>query len=181
MTRGVPLDHALVLTRAYADNVNGARRHIERMRVARLFVPIGFNHPVLDFARLRGMEIIFADRGRTMPGLEILGPPPGADATWPINDRSLVVRATTPGGSILVPGDIEELGTRALLDSGAGLSADLFVLPHHGKRQDLHGELIEAVSPRLVVASAPEGYASREVLDRPRRTADVYQTGVTGC
>ncbi|HEY3227285.1 MAG TPA: ComEC/Rec2 family competence protein, partial [Planctomycetota bacterium] len=179
-SRGVTRVHTLVLSHADADHVNGARSLIERMRVARLIVPPAFDHPVLDFARLRGVEIVFAGRGSALPGFEILGPPPEADGTWPVNDRSLVVRATTPGGSVLIPGDIEELGSRALLGSGAALSADVFLLPHHGKRQDLHRELIAEVAPRLVIASAPEGYASREVLDHARRTADVYQTGIAG-
>jgi len=179
-SRGVTRVHTLVISHSDADHVNGARSLIERMRVARLVVPPGFNHPILDFARLRGVEVIFASRGRSIPGLEILGPPPEADGNWPVNDRSLVVRVSTLGGTLLIPGDIEELGSRALLDSEINLAADVFVLPHHGKRQDFHRELIEAVSPRIAVASAPEGYASREVLDRARRRADVYQTGITG-
>jgi beta-lactamase superfamily II metal-dependent hydrolase len=110
--------------------------------------------------------------------MEVLGPSP--QASGPANERSLVVRITTPHGRVLVPGDIEERGTRALLESGADLAAELLVLPHHGKKQDLHRELMAAVRPKAVLVSAPEGYASREVLDHARALAVVYQTGLGG-
>jgi competence protein ComEC len=177
-SRGVSRAHTLVLSHADADHVSGAAGVIERLGVRRLVVPPGFDHPVLGFARERGLEVIVAARDCPIPGLEILGPPPGVD--WPANEASLVVRVTTPAGRILIPGDIEEKGTRALLDSGADLRSEILVLPHHGKRQDLHRELIAAVAPRLILVSAPEGYASREVLDHARRAADVYQTGLDG-
>lgn len=179
---GVTRVHTLVLSHADADHANGARSLIERMRVARLVVPPGFDHPVLGFARGRGLEIVTAWRGRPAPGLETLGPPPPdrQEGTWPVNETSLVVRLQTPHGMILVPGDIEERGTRALLESGADLRAEVLVAPHHAKRQDLHRELLEAVAPRIVLVSAPEGYAAREVLDHARSKCSVYLTGERG-
>ena len=178
-SQGVSRVHTLVLSHADADHVNGAQSLIERLRVRRLVVPREFDHPILAWARDRGVEVVMAERGTAIPGLEILGPPSGIEH-WPANERSLVVRVTTPRGKILIPGDIEELGTRSLLSSGIDLRADILVLPHHGKRQDLHRELIAAVAPRFVLVSAPEGYASREVLDHARRSAFVYQTGAGG-
>jgi competence protein ComEC len=178
-SRGVSRAHTFVLSHADADHVNGASSVMERLGTRRLVVPRGFDHDVLDFARDRGIEVVHAGRGDVVPGLEILGPPPGSQG-WPANERSLVVRVSTPGGSILIPGDIEELGTRALLASGLDLRADVLLLPHHGKRQDLHRELLAAVKPKIVLVSAPEGYASQEVLDHARAAAVVYQTGLEG-
>jgi competence protein ComEC len=179
-SRGVSRVHTLVLSHSDSDHVNGARSLVERLGVRRLVVPIGFDHPLLAWARAQGLEVIVAGRETTVPGLEILGPPPDAEPGWPTNERSLVVRMKTLQGRILIPGDIEEVGTRALLDSGVDLRADILVLPHHGKRQDLHRELIAAVSPRIILVSAPEGYASREVLDHARVAGVLYQTGHAG-
>ena len=174
-SQGVTRAHTLVLSHADADHINGARSLIERMGVRRIVVPQGFDASGFD----TGLEVIVATRETAIPGLEILGPPSAVDR-WPTNERSLVVRVSTPEGRILIPGDIEELGTRALLDSGADLRADVLVLPHHGKRQDLHRELIAAVAPRVILVSAPENYASREVLDHARQAAVLYQTGLAG-
>jgi len=174
-SQGVTRAHTLVLSHADADHINGARSLIERMGVRRIVVPQGFDASGFD----TGLEVVVATRETAIPGLEILGPPSGVDR-WPTNERSLVVRVSTPEGRILIPGDIEELGTRALLDSGADLRADVLVLPHHGKRQDLHRELIAAVAPRVILVSAPENYASREVLDHARQAAVLYQTGLAG-
>ncbi len=178
-SRGVTRAHTLVLSHPDSDHVNGARSLIERLGVRRLVVPPGFDHPILQFARERGLEVVVAGRGDVVPGLEILGPPPGA-REWPANERSLVVRVMTPEGRVLIPGDIQEKGTRALLDSGVDLRAEILVLPHHGKKQALHRELIAAVDPKVVLVSAPEGYASREVLDHAGGAAVVYQTGLGG-
>ena len=174
-SQGVSRVHTLVLSHQDSDHINGARSLIERLGVRRIVVPPGFDTSAFG----HDLEVIVATRGTAVPGLEILGPPPGADR-WPANERSLVVRISTSRGRILIPGDIEELGTRALLDSGVDLRADVLVLPHHGKRQDLHRELIAAVAPRIVLVSAPVGYASPEVLDHARSVAFVYQTGVAG-
>lgn len=179
-SQGVSSAHTLILSHADADHVNGAQSAIERLGVRRLVVPDGFEHPVLAFARDREIEVIFASRGLAVPGIEILGPPAGARSSWRTNERSLVVRIATPQGRILIPGDIEELGTRALLESGIDLRAEILVLPHHGKMQELHRDLMAAVGPRIVLVSAPDGYASREVLDHARRSAVVYQTGLGG-
>jgi competence protein ComEC len=170
---GVSRAHTLVLSHADADHVNGAGSVIERLGIRRLVVPPGFDHPL---SATPGIEVIEASRGTVVPGMEILGPPSDAPRTWPVNERSLVVRI----GRVLIPGDIEELGTRALLESGLDLRAEILVLPHHGKRQDSHRELIAAVRPRIVLVSAPVGYASREVLDHARGSAVVYQTGLDG-
>jgi competence protein ComEC len=179
---GVTRVHTLVLSHADADHANGARSLIERMRVARLVVPPGFDHPVLEFARNRGLEIVTAWSERPAPGLDILGPPPPErqEGTWPVNETSLVVQARTPHGKVLIPGDIEERGTRALLESGADLRAEVLVAPHHGKGQGLHRELLGAVAPRILLVSAPEGYAAREVLDHARSKCSVYLTGEAG-
>ncbi|RVW04842.1 ComEC/Rec2 family competence protein [Rhodococcus spongiicola] len=93
--------------------------------------------------------------------LQVLGPlvPPPRDpdaADEAANDNSLVIMAHTPAGTILLTGDVEEPGQRALLQSGVSLRADVLKLPHHGSRTTAR-EFIEAVRPRLVVISVGAG------------------------
>ena len=84
--------------------------------------------------------------------LEVLAPPPGVA---PSGNDGLVLRLTGNGrGLALLPGDAEGPYLRNLLRSGADLSAEVLVLPHHGSSGSLVSELYDAVSPELAVASA---------------------------
>ncbi|MDH6678329.1 competence protein ComEC [Rhodococcus sp. LBL1] len=106
--------------------------------------------------------------------LEVLGPlvpPPRTEeaAEDAANDTSLVIRAYTPAGTILLTGDVEEAGQRALLRSGVSLRADVLKVPHHGSRTTAP-EFIAAVRPRLAVISVgagnPFGHPNPGIVDR---------------
>ncbi|MBT3278004.1 MAG: DUF4131 domain-containing protein [Phycisphaerales bacterium] len=78
------------------------------------------------------------------------------------NDQSLVGILETPHGRILMTGDIERDGIKALLASGEDLRADVIVLPHHGAWTAPLPELLEAVAPKIVLCSSrrvPDGGA----------------------
>ena len=99
--------------------------------------------------------------------LEVLAPAPGVT---PSGNDGLVFRLVLNGhGLALLPGDAEAPYLRALLRSGADLSADVLVLPHHGSSGSLVPALYDAVSPRLAIASAgaynPYRLPSRKVRD----------------
>ena len=69
------------------------------------------------------------------------------------NDASVVVRAEVHGVRVLLTGDIEPPGQRALLRSGADLRASVLKVPHHGSRyQD--PEFVAAVDADLALISA---------------------------
>ncbi len=53
------------------------------------------------------------------------------------NDGSLVMRLTVPGLRLLVAGDVQEDGQRNAVASGADLSADILLVPHHGSGHQL--------------------------------------------
>ena len=54
-----------------------------------------------------------------------------------VNDGSLVLRATTPAGTVLLTGDVELAAQADLLAAGADLRADVLKMPHHGSRYTL--------------------------------------------
>jgi competence protein ComEC len=99
--------------------------------------------------------------------LEVLHPPlpeaagPACDG----NDASLVLRLVTRDGDgtrrglALIPGDAGDPALRMLLASGADLSAEVLVLPHHGGKRKLLPQLLDAARPRVAIASA--GYRNR--------------------
>jgi competence protein ComEC len=104
--------------------------------------------------------------------IEVLGPskpPPvvdGDDGT-PVNDASLVLRADTAVGRVLLTGDVELAGQAELLASGVDVGADVLKMPHHGSRFS-SPRFLAAVRPRLAVVSVgagnPYGHPNGDVL-----------------
>lgn len=76
------------------------------------------------------------------------------------NNRSCVLRVTTAGGSVLIPGDIEQPAEAHLRASQSDrLAADILVVPHHGSRTSSSEAFIDAVAPQF--ALFPVGYRNR--------------------
>jgi competence protein ComEC len=83
-----------------------------------------------------------------------------ANPTVRDNDRSCVLRVTAPGGSILLPADIERRSEDALLRrERERLRADVLLAPHQGSRTSSTPEFVRAVNPRIAVF--PVGYRNR--------------------
>lgn len=112
--------------------------------------------------------------------LRVLGPPPGSEG-WSENDASLVLRVEYGAVAVLLPGDVEAAGERALAGSGLALAADLVKVPHHGSRTSSGPALVAAVHPRFAVVSLarrnPFGFPAPEVVARWRAAgAEVLRT-----
>jgi competence protein ComEC len=85
--------------------------------------------------------------------------PDGATYTA-TNNRSCVLKVEGEGGSVLIPGDIEQqVETRLLQHSRDQLAADILIAPHHGSKSSSGVSFIEAVSPQIVIFAA--GYRNR--------------------
>ncbi|MCP2179443.1 ComEC/Rec2 family competence protein [Prauserella alba] len=74
-----------------------------------------------------------------------------ADGTA-INDASVVVRASTPAGRVLLTGDIELAAQNDLLARGVDVEAEILKVPHHGSRHT-HHEFLTAVRARVALVS----------------------------
>ena len=73
------------------------------------------------------------------------------------NAHSCVIRIAGSGGSVLLTGDIESDGERALVArSGSRLAADVLVAPHHGSTTSSTRRFLESVSPSIGIFSASE-------------------------
>ena len=85
---------------------------------------------------------------------------PGTQLYYRRNDGSCVLRVSGPGGTVLLPGDIEQEAETQLIDRYAGeLAVDVLVAPHHGSKTSSTGEFLEATRPRY--ALFPVGYRNR--------------------
>lgn len=76
------------------------------------------------------------------------------------NDGSCVLRVSGPGGTVLLPGDIEQKAEARLIDRyGGDLAVDVLVAPHHGSKTSSTGGFLDATRPRY--ALFPVGYRNR--------------------
>ena len=82
------------------------------------------------------------------------------------NNLSCVLRVDAPGGSVLLPGDIEaKAETKLLQRHPGGLRADVVIVPHHGSTTSSTEQFLEAVQPLFAVFTV--GYRNRFGFPRP--------------
>ncbi|MFI7530565.1 ComEC/Rec2 family competence protein [Nocardia salmonicida] len=117
---------------------------------------------VAQLAGAAGIPLMELHAGHEMTfgtvGLRVLAPSreePTSLAADEANDRSLVMRARTPAGTILFTGDIEGEAQDRIV-RGGDVRADILKVPHHGSRTTT-AEFLRAVGPRLALVSAGSG------------------------
>ena len=165
----LPLLHAigvkkldlLVLSHRDADHVGGAASVMAGMPVARLLSSLEAEHVLL-----RGPvphERCVSGQQWDWDGVhfEILHPPPERYTQHAkSNAMSCLLRVVARNGrAALLTGDIEAPQERELVASGAALTSELLMAPHHGSKTSSSEELLDAVQPKLVVIQA--GYRNR--------------------
>lgn len=149
---------ALVMTHADADHVAGWAGVLRGRQVDAVVTgPSGGpDVPGIPVATAAAGDVIEAGQVR----LEVLWPQDrdaalGEDR----NDLSLVLRLEVDGVRFLLTGDIEPQAQRALLRSGADVSADVLKVPHHGSaHQDRDFVLATGAEVALLSAGRDNSY-----------------------
>ncbi|WP_112275710.1 ComEC/Rec2 family competence protein [Lentzea terrae] len=181
-TLGIKRIPLVVLTHLHADHVQGlpavlTGRAVGGIAVGPLKEPAWAWKEVTEQARSHGVRVVEPKAGERFawPGLavEVLGPrrPPTADDTnTTVNDYSLVLKAHTRAGRVLLTGDVELAGQSALLGE-RGLEAEVLKVPHHGSRYSLPA-FLKAARPRIALVSVGTGnrygHPSQHVIDTLR-------------
>ena len=114
---------------------------------------------------------------------EILHPDPAFHYRG--NDSSCVLKVATSAGSVLLTGDVEAAGERALMADPESLAADVVVVPHHGSATSSSTALARESAPGYAVVSAGYlnhwGFPKPAVVERWQRVgAEVVTTGEAG-
>lgn len=163
--RRIPL---ILLTHLHADHVSGlaavlADHAVGAIAIGGLHEPKWAMADVIRDTHARGVRLMSLSAGQRMawPGLvlDVVGPVGSlarASSAQDANDASLVVRAATPAGRVLLTGDIELEGQSQLVSSGVDLRADILKTPHHGSRYTTP-RFLSAVRPRLALISVGSG------------------------
>lgn len=113
------------------------------------------------------------------------GPGEGAAAAADPNRFSLVLRAEAHGRSVLLTGDLDQAGERAVLRRLADPRCELLKVGHHGSKTSTGRALLAALEPRAALISAgrdnPYGHPAGEVVDRLERAGvDLLRTDRLG-
>ena len=167
---GVTALALVMISHLHADHVGGLAGALRGRSVAAVAVgPV--REPRWALGRVRrqaaaaGARMVQLAAGTRLSwaGLtvEVLGPqrPPvdvDPDDGTAVNDGSVVLRAATPAGTVLLSGDVELAAQAQLLASGVPLRADVLKMPHHGSRYS-SPEFLSAVAPRAVLVSVGAG------------------------
>ncbi len=137
-----------------------------------------------EIFRLRAGKTISLDERTTV---EVLWPPARQRDDLSVNDTSLVLRIICDGRRILLPGDLDEVGQRALTATPQAIAADVLVLPHHGGWDRTLPEFVRAVDPQVVIAScrrdptaSPGDDRRGEFFKNLRRNTRYYSTARNG-
>jgi competence protein ComEC len=167
--RSIPL---VVLTHLHADHVGGlsavlAEHSVGAVALGTVHEPAWAWQQVRSETAAAGVPLVELTAGGRLAwpglGLEVLGPLGPAspsrgktDDGTAINDASIVLRANTAVGRVLLTGDVELAGQEALLDAGLDLTAEVLKVPHHGSRYSLP-QFLAAVRPRIALVSVGAG------------------------
>jgi competence protein ComEC len=191
----VPL---VVLSHLHADHIGGldavlAGRAVGAVGVSRARVPPWAWEEVRRKAQDTGVPVVELTAGQRLVWselvIEVLAPDdeevmPAAESDGTeINNASLILRAVTPAGRVLLSGDVELAAQARLLDERVDLSADVLKVPHHGSRYT-SPELFAAVRPRIAVVSVGSsnryGHPSPVTLRMLARTGTLVLRTDTG-
>jgi competence protein ComEC len=163
----------LAISHGDIDHAGGAAALLRELEVGRLWLAPGFHHDPLQLdlaeaARMRGAAVELAERGKVASGsglrIEVLGPGRGDD--WlEGNDASLILRVGERPCRLLLPGDLEGAGERALAAAQVDLSSEALIVAHHGSSGGSSSEFISRVRPLHAIASC--GFENRFNHPRP--------------
>ncbi|WP_209647922.1 DNA internalization-related competence protein ComEC/Rec2 [Kibdelosporangium banguiense] len=168
---GVDRIPLVILSHLHADHVGGlsavlAEHSVGAVAVGSGRLPVWAWRQVRSEAERTQVPVLWLTVGQRLdwPGLtvEVLGPghvdtrQEGEASGTEINNASVVLRATTRSGRVLLTGDVEISAQTDLLDAGADLKADILKVPHHGSRY-IVPEFLDAVRPRIALISVGAG------------------------
>ncbi|MEW2505013.1 ComEC/Rec2 family competence protein [Amycolatopsis sp. NPDC047767] len=168
---GVDRIPLLVLSHLHADHIGGLSSVFDGRAVGAIAVgpgraPAWAWQQVSQEAATHHVPLLELSDGQRLdwPGLslDVLGPryvtaraAALQDGTM-INNSSVVLRATTAAGRVLLTGDVELAAQADLLAEGVDLHADVLKVPHHGSRYSLP-QFLEAVGARAAMISVGAG------------------------
>jgi competence protein ComEC len=179
----------LVLTHPQADHMNGLRFIASHFQPKELWYN-GYGVRNRSFTEL--MKIVEEKKirkflpsdlrsGRKISGVQVELLHPSSveskeqllETSAGMNNKSLVLKLTYGGRSLLFPGDLERAGEEVVISrAGSLLKSDILLAPHHGSKYSCSTAFLEMVRPRICIISSGHGnyfgFPHSETLKRLR-------------
>lgn len=181
LSQGITRLDGLILTHCDRDHAGGVEGLLSRVETSLLILPTGEDASKWKtegrvLCPEEPMELTFGSGAiRVFP----------ADAPGAGNENSLCILFDTQKCDMLITGDRDSAGERALLESAHISKVDILVAGHHGSQNATCQELLTAVQPDIVCICAgrhnPYGHPSAALLQRlAENGCQVYRTDLGG-
>lgn len=176
LSRGQRDVDVLVLTHLHADHADGVEALLHRMPVRLLVLPgdaedeDALLSDILAAAEEAGAEILYlpAQAKLRAGDMELLLYQPLAGSGE--NERGIALRAELGGESVVITGDMDMDGERALVSLGlADEPADILLAGHHGSASSSSHFFLNALRPNCAIISVGDnsyGHPTGEALER---------------
>jgi competence protein ComEC len=152
--KGITRLSMLMISHGDNDHIGGANTVIEQFKIDRILssVPERLNTSTAEQCRA-GQQWIW-------DGVKFEVLHPSLKDGFTGNNASCVLKVSSPQGTVLLTGDIEQQAEKSLLENAREqIKADILLVPHHGSRTSSSNEFIAAVAPKI--ALIPTGYRNR--------------------
>lgn len=168
LSQGVRHLDAMVLTHMDRDHMGAAENLLTRVGTDRLILPYSRNTVVTGAQLLMPMEQVYIqlDGGK----ITVFGPV----STRGGNENSLCVLFESENCAILITGDRSGFGERMLLRQTELPKVDVLIAGHHGADSSTCSELLEAVSPQIVILSTADNGSFQGPGDQLLRRLEEY-------
>jgi competence protein ComEC len=193
--RGLDTVDYVLATHADADHIDGVNDVLRNFTVhAALVARSPMNDP--EYAKFAQTLAATATPAVTIQAndlirfgdaqIRVLWPPAAAHANEPShNNDSVVLRITFGRRSLLLTGDIEKGGEKALVAAGKDLKTDVVKVPHHGSRSSSTLPFVIATQPTIAIVSVGQtsifGHPHADVVERWQANgAQLFTTGKCG-
>jgi competence protein ComEC len=184
---------AVFLSHPHDDHIGGLFSVFQNIKVQNLFVAACHRaDPAVDAlvraATASGVRVTSLSSGDVIKladgvRLAVLHPPERVPQWWSPNESSMVLRLEMNSLAILLTGDVEGEGERALLSTSPPPAAVLKV-SHHGSRLASSEAFLETVKPSLAIISTGRntaGHPHPDLIERlTSRGVKVFRTDQAG-
>ncbi len=161
--------HGLIVSHLDIDHSGGAKSLLKSVPVDWMLTSVFAEAEIVTTANERNVKTLGCAAGQswTWDGVRFDVLHPDVDnykeAKLKTNDRSCVVKISTPRFSALLTADVEAMSEADIIERYAAtpsvLKSDVLLMPHHGSLTSSTPEFIEAVAPKIALINA--GYRNR--------------------
>ena len=168
----------VLLSHADADHFNGLPALLDCFSVRQITMtptfadratrPVKITLEAMERHRIPIRQVTRGDRwDMDNVTFEVLHPPakgpPGIDNTLSENTRSMVLRVSRQGHTLLLTGDLEEPGLGQVMSQPTS-PIDVMMAPHHGSAKSNNADLARWARPRIVVSSQRRPLAGEQKI-----------------